>query len=116
MARNTTSEYDRADALAIVQNVDGQQIVVIIVTVNARPYAAGNMLRIAEHRQNQQGGDAQHGVDHRNVQLAAGTSRMAHLQVGHPVESRRRKPWCRPVINACEAITPAHTDKSSTAT
>ena len=83
-------EHDRADALAIVPNVDGQQ--------NRRgdhrdgqcqAVCGGNMLRIAEHRQNQQGGDAQHGVDHRNVQLAAGTSRIAHLQVGHPVESRR---------------------------
>ena len=47
------------------------------------------MLRIAEQEQHGERGDTQHAVDHRNVQLAARASRVAHLQMRHPVEAGR---------------------------
>ena len=47
----------------------------------------GDMLGILEDGEHGERGHAQHAVDHRNVQLAARTGRVTHLQMGHPVEA-----------------------------
>ena len=54
----------------------------------------GDVLGIAEDEQHQQRGAAQHHVHGGNVQLAARTGRIAHLQVGHPVEAGGFGDYC----------------------
>ena len=74
------------------------------------------MFRIAEQQQHGQRGHAQHHVDDRNVQLAAGTGRVTDLQMRHPVEAGGSETMVNaPVISAWEAMMPAVTD-STTAT
>ena len=81
-------EHDGAHALAVIPEIhaeqhgggdhgDGQRQAV----------CGGDVLRILEDGKHGQSGDAQHAVDHRNVQLAACTGRVTHLQMRHPVEA-----------------------------
>ena len=46
-----------------------------------------DVFRILEDGEYGQCGDAQHAVDHRNVQLATRAGRVPHLQMRHPIET-----------------------------
>ena len=81
-------EHDCPDFMSVVPHVHGEQ--------HSRgdhrdgqceAVGGGDMLRIAEQEQHGERGDAQHAVDHRDIQLAACTGRVTHLQMRHPVEA-----------------------------
>ena len=81
-------EHNGAELVAAVPQVDAQQD-------RGGDHRDGqcqavgrrDMFRIAEQQQHGQRGHAQHHVDDRNVQLAAGTGRVTDLQMRHPVEA-----------------------------